>query len=152
MPWRGQNGGCLEPHTIIGAVLLCRAPLQAMLAMAGDAQDAGLAHEVLDALLQLLGRESLARLPLLSCIERFGGPGLFLPLLQRPPLRVLGLKLMAACIEIAPGGPGGSASSELIAGAGELLAGCQLSPEIGTALFEIFCGAPWQVCVLSLPL
>lgn len=115
--------------------------------MAGDVQNAGLVHGVLDALLHLLGRESLARLPLLSCVERCGGPRLFLPLLQRPPLRVVGLKLIAACIEVAPGGPDGSAGGELIAGVGELLAGCELTAEIGTALFEILCGAPWQVRV-----
>lgn len=54
--------------------------LQALVSFVGDCSDAALLEDVLCTLAALLRRDSLARLPLLACIQELGGPELFLSL------------------------------------------------------------------------
>lgn len=68
---------------------------------ASAAGDAALLQELLTALLlPLLRRDSLARLPLLACLQRAGGAALLLPLLrlEQQHLRLLGLRAITACL------------------------------------------------------
>ena len=66
-----------------------------------DEGDAALLQDLLEVLLlPLLRRGSLARLPLLNCLQQQGGPALLLPLmeLRQPQLRLLGLRALTACL------------------------------------------------------
>ncbi len=72
--------------------------------LGSTAGDAALLQELLTLLLlPLLRRESLARLPLLACLHRAGGPALLLPLLrlEQQPLRLLGLRAITASLSAA---------------------------------------------------
>lgn len=134
----------------------------------GAAGDAALLQELLTlVLLPLLRRDSLARLPLLAALHRQGGPALLLPLLRLEPLqlRLLGLRAITASLDGAAGSGGSSASArasrslspppllglprqesgEVIAAAGQLLAGFPLTAATRIVLFELLCdGLPWQ--------
>jgi hypothetical protein len=128
--------------------------------------DAALLQELLSVLLlPVLRRGSLARLPLLACLARLGGPSLLLPVLSldQQQLRLLGLKAIAACLSTGNTSAAGSSSQplptgqqqhppqrfdpndQLIAAAGQLLAAFQLTTPTRIALFELLCGGlPWQ--------
>lgn len=72
--------------------------------LGSTAGDAALLQELLTLLLlPLLRRDSLARLPLLACLHRGGGPALLLPLLrlEQQPLRLLGLRAITASLSAA---------------------------------------------------
>ena len=61
------------------AVLLS---MQALISFVGDCSDAALVEDVLSTLCALLRRDSLARMPLLVCLQQLGGPALFLSLVR----------------------------------------------------------------------
>lgn len=104
-------------RAVLSLVADCCAVALAAGSGAGGSEDAALLQELLTlVLLPLLSRRSLARLPLLACLQQLGGPTLLLPLLQleQQQLRLLGLRALTASLAgNASRASSGSASSEV---------------------------------------
>ncbi|GAB4815481.1 hypothetical protein N2152v2_002527 [Parachlorella kessleri] len=121
---------------------------RALISFVGDCSDAALVEDVLSTLCALLRRESLARMPLLVCLQQLGGPALFLSLVSReqPTLRMLGLKLITACLDSMRGmeDPSHASAADILQGVGEGLLAFPLTPATRIALMEMTCcGTPW---------
>ena len=99
-----DDGLQADVQSILSLVADCCTTLTAVGSGSGgdaSASDSTLLQELLSVLLlPLLRRDSLARLPLLACLQRQGGASLLLPLLclEQQQLRLLGLRAITACL------------------------------------------------------
>ncbi|KAK9824084.1 hypothetical protein WJX72_007613 [[Myrmecia] bisecta] len=126
------------------------ADLQAALAFIGDCPDVAMLEDVLGGLVALLTPGSSTRAPLAAGLRAVNAAYLCLSLLQREQqaLRVLGLKLLSACLpkqhHSSAGAPGEDVAEAFWAAVSDALLMFPLTQPVRLALLDLLCGGSAQ--------